>query len=486
MFLLAAQVVYALFNVGAMVLLGNALAAKGYGEYAFYYALIPLIGSVCDAGIGIIVVRGIARDHSSGPRLIGDALLIKAAIAGLVLLVGVGTAWVTLDPTRATVITLVAVGALIAHGQDPAIWVFRAREKLHLEALMLLLSQIVWLPLLVVAVRSKASLPWLLAPLVLASAVRFATGAWIASKRLHRPEFRVDTASQRALLAEGLPFGAAMFGTVLYGQVGLLMLKAFATASDVAYFNVSFMLSQPLTIIAMVFGIAIFPMIARDSRGGGPALRRDLTLNFKWQVLFSVPLMVGLFLLARPVVSLLFRGRDFQPAARGLAVTSLGLVVFFLNISYRYVLAALDRQRQYFHAVLVGLAANVVLCAALIPRLGYLGACVAYLGGEASIQMMCHHALSKHVRLSELLKQVVKPLAAGAGMGLLVFAFRGANTFVRVAIGCVAYPGLLLLLRAFTAEEMRVFRRLYASFGLPGAALLMRLEPSGLGGELEP
>jgi len=39
-------------------------------------------------------------------------------------------------------------------------------------------------------------------------------------------------------------------------------------------------------------------------------------------VLFSVPLMVGLLLLARPIVSLLFRGRDFGPAATGLAVST--------------------------------------------------------------------------------------------------------------------------------------------------------------------
>jgi O-antigen/teichoic acid export membrane protein len=192
--------------------------------------------------------------------------------------------------------------------------------------------------------------------------------------------------------------------------------------------------------------------------------------------------MVGLFLLARPVISLLFRGRDFGPAATGLTMMSLGLVVFFLNISYRLVLAALDCQRQYFHAILVGLATNVVLCAALIPRLGYLGACFAFLGAEAAILMVCHHALSKHVRLRELLMEAMKPLAAGAGMGLLVLAFRGANVFARVAIGCISYPALLFLLRAFTAEEMRVLRGLYASFGLPGAALFLRTDLPGSGG----
>src|SRR5881628_3822569 len=70
-FRLASQVISALINVAGMVLLANALAPGGYGEYAFYYALIPLIGSASDLGVGIIITREIARHRASGPRGFG-------------------------------------------------------------------------------------------------------------------------------------------------------------------------------------------------------------------------------------------------------------------------------------------------------------------------------------------------------------------------------------------------------------------------------
>ena len=476
-FLLAAQVVYSLINVAAMVLLGNALAARGYGEYAFYYALIPLIAAASDGGVGIILTRGIARDHASGSRLLGDALVIKAAVSGGILVAALLVAWTTLDPTRAALFSIVAVTALMVHGQDPAVWVFRAREKLHLEAMMLLLSQVIWLPLLALGVVAKVGLVWLLAAATAAYVVRLMTGMSLVMWRLYRPEFHPERARLRQLLVEGLPFGAATFGTVLYTQVGLLMLKGIATPVDVAYFNVAYMLSQPFSFIASVMGIAVFPMIARDARDGTQALRRDLTLNAKWQALFAAPLAVGLFLLARPIVSLMFHGREFEPAVTGLEVMSIGLPLSFLNVSFRYVLAALDHQRQYFHAILAGLIANAALCAVLIPRFGFLGACVAFLGAEAIIWAVCHRTLSRHAGLREQAAEAVKPLLAALGMGLVVFALHAANVFVRVAAGCVSYPALLFLMRAFSAEEMRVLRRLYASFRLPGAGLVDRRGP---------
>jgi O-antigen/teichoic acid export membrane protein len=217
-------------------------------------------------------------------------------------------------------------------------------------------------------------------------------------------------------------------------------------------------------------------MVARDARAGDQALHRDLVLNFKWQALSALPLSVGLYLLAPRIVALLFRGRDFEPAAAGLQLLSLGLVVMFLNLSSRYLLAALDRQRKYLRAVLTGLIVNVVLCVALVPSLGFLGACGAALGAEVAIWIACHHALGGQVHLSELAGAARKPLLAALGMGLLVYAFRGANTFALVALGGASYVGFLFLLRTFSEVEMRIFGNLGASFGLRGTALLRQAE----------
>jgi len=474
LFLFAGQGVCSAINVVAMALLGSALAPRGYGEYAFYYALIPLVAGISDAGIGMVVTREVARDHSQGPRLLGDALLLRAAISGLILLPVLVVAWTMLAPPSAALISLVAATALIDPGQDPSIWMCRAREQLHLEALLMVLSQVVWLPLLVVGVVMQARLSEFLAAATVAFAMRTVVGAVIVVRRFGRPEFRPERARLAHMLREGLPYGVAMFATVLYARVGLLALNALATSSDVAYLNVAYMLSQPLSFIASVIGIAILPTVARDARAGEQVLHRDILHNFKWQVLAALPLAVGLVLLARPIVALLFRGPGFAPAAVGLQVMSLGLVVMFLNISSRYLLAALDRQGRYLRAILLGLVVNVVLCVVLIPRGGFLGACVAFLGAELAIWITCQHALGSRVGLADMAGTAAKPLLAALGMGLLVYTLRGMNVWILVALGAVFYLGFLLLLRAFSDGELETFRKIGASFGVRNVASLQR------------
>jgi O-antigen/teichoic acid export membrane protein len=475
LFLMAGQVVYCLINVMAMSLLGRALAPQGYGQYAFYYALIPLFASVSDAGIGMIVTREVARDRTLGPRLLGDSLMIKGAISGALLLGVLAVAWTMLAPPAAMLISIVAATALIDPTQDPSIWMFRAREQLHLEAVLMVLSQLVWLPLLYVGVATKAGLPLFLGAALFAFVVRLALGAVIVVRRFGRPEFRPERERLMRLVADGLPFGAAIFGTVLYNRVGLLAVNALATSSDVAYLNVATMLSQPFSFIANVIGIAILPMVARNARAGGELMRRDLLLNFKWQVIAALPLTVGLSLVARPIVGLLFKGRDFEPAAVGLQVMSFGLVVLFLNLSSRYVLTALDRQGHYLRAILAGLVANVVLCLVLIPRMGFLGACFAFLGAELTISVVCQHALGGRLRLHDMAGAATKPLLAALGMGLLVFTLRGINVFAIATLGCVSYIGLLFLLRAFSDEELQALHNITVSFGARTIAPLQRV-----------
>src|SRR5439155_17069734 len=125
-----------------------------------------------------------------------------------------------------------------------------------------------------------------------------------------------------------------------------------------AYFNVGYMLSQPLGFISSALSVSAFPSFARRAQLGrdrvGPVLRKIL----RYQLVMAMPVAVGPSLMAERVIPFLFHRADFQAAAGALRVLSLGLPLIFLNLTSRYVLAALDAQRSYLTAILLGLAVN--------------------------------------------------------------------------------------------------------------------------------
>jgi O-antigen/teichoic acid export membrane protein len=467
-FRIAAQVFSALVNVAAMVMLGNTLPAGDYGAYAFYYALIALVASIADGGVGLITTREIARHRIDGPRLLGDALLVKGAVSLLLLAVVAAGAFAFLPRPQAVLVTLVTATGLLDFSQDPTVWTLRAYERLNLEAVLLIVSQVVWFGVLALALFAHTGLAGLLAAATVAYAIRLIVGLAVLSRGVCRARFHVDPARLKALVREGLPFGLAMFGVVLYGRIGLLVLKALSTRTDVAYYHVSYMLSQPFGFVASALGVAAFPVLSRNARRGESALRGALRRTTRVQLLITPPLTVGLFLLAHPIITDLFRKGQLGPAANGLRVMSLAIPLIFLNLTSRYALTAMDRQSDYLRGVIAGLIASVATGVALIPSLGYIGACVAAIAGELTIWFVCQRTLGRFVGVRRLLTELWKPAVAALGMGLVVFVLRGANVVLLSAIGCVTYAALLLLLRGLTAEELAMIGRLYSSMGLPG------------------
>lgn len=473
-FRLVSQVMSALINVAGLALLGNYLHAEGYGQYAFYYSLIPLIGALGDLGVGIILTREMARDEREEPRLYGDALLLKAAISGTLLVVTIATAWIFFDAPRAWLVSLVAAAALIEIGQDPVVWRIRARERQDLEALLLMVSQVGWILGLAVGAWLHLPLSFLLATATVAFLIRLGVGAALVARLGTGPEIRWDAARLGRWVRQGLPFGLAMFGVVLYGRVGVLLLQWLSTSKDVAFFNVAYMLSQPLGFISTALTMSAFPVIARYAKHDPQKLRDALRKTSKYQIVVTLPMVVGLYLLSERVIPLLFHGDDFQSAGTALKIMSLGLTVIFLNLMARYVLAALERQQDYLKSIVAGFVVNAALCFALIPRFGFLGAIVAYLAAELAILCVCQWTLRRFVPVLDLLRDSVRPFLAAAGMGLVVVGLRAMPLALVVFLGAVVYGGLLVVFQVLSPKEISILKGAWVSFRLPGSAYLSR------------
>jgi O-antigen/teichoic acid export membrane protein len=361
-------------------------------------------------------------------------------------------------------LAVVVVAAFLDFSQDPSVWALRARERLDLEGVLLLTSQLVWIALLAFGVGLHAGLVPLLAAAPVAYAVRAAVGWALAARGANAPRFAPGRGRWRAHLVQGLPFGIAMFGVVVYGRVGVLLLKAFSSAAAIAHYNVAYLLSQPLGFIASALGLAVFPALARGAHGGEASVRAALRHTFRVQMLVAFPLMAALALLADPVIELLFHGRGFEPAAGALRVLSVGLALIFFNLVARYALAALDRQSAYLRAVAWGLVVNVGVGLLLVPGHGALGACAAYLVAEAVIAVCCLRALRAVVDLRALARDAVRPLAAAAGMATVIAALRSVGPWLAVPVGALVYMGLLVRSGALRAADLELGRRVAATF----------------------
>lgn len=464
-FRVGAQAVSAVINIAGMVLLGGQLSAAGYGEYVFWYALVPLFASVADLGAGVIVTRAIAREPRDARRLLGDALLVRAAVAAVLLVLIAGLSWPLLGAGRTVLVLVVAAAALLDFSQDAAVWACRAYERLDTEAVLLLVSQLAWLAGIAVGVRLGAPLPVLIGTAAAAFALRAVAGAvWLARREL-LPRFVVDRARLVALVAEGWPIGLSLLLVVFYGRAGVFALQAWSSASEVACFNVAYMLAQPLGFLASALAMAVFPSVARLGAADRGQLQRTLRAANKYQWLLSLPLAAGLSLLAARIVPLFFHdGAGFAHAADGLAIVALGLPFVFFNLQSRYLLAAFGEQRVYLQAVAAGLVVNVVGCALSVRALGATGAAWTFVLAEVVVFAVCQHATRARAGSTGLIAEAVRPALAAAVMALAVGALSRAPLAAAVAAGVLVYAAGLGISGAWGRSEAQLVRNVIASF----------------------
>ncbi|MEQ1833994.1 MAG: oligosaccharide flippase family protein, partial [Candidatus Eisenbacteria bacterium] len=464
-FRLGAQAVSAVINVSAMMLLGGQLSAAGYGEYVFWYALVPVLASVADLGTGVVVTRAIARAPEDARRLLGDALLVRAAVAAVVLGGIAALVFPLLGAARGVLVLCVAAAALLDFSQDAAVWASRARERLDVEAVLLLVSQGVWLALIALALMLHATLPVLIATAAAAFALRMlAGGVWLARCELV-PVFHFDRARAAALVGEGWPVALSLLLVVLYGRAGVFALKAWSSAGEVACFNVAYMLAQPFGFMASALALAVFPSVARLSDAGGTTLQRTLRSANKYQWLVSLPLAVGLSLLAARIVPLFFKaGAGFEHAAVGLSAVALALPFVFMNLQSRYLLAALGQQRVYLAAVAVGLLVNVAGCAWFVRSAGASGAAWTFLAAEAVVFAICQRAAQRRVGSTGVGTEALRPVLAAAVMAAVVVSLGRAPLALVIVLAVAVYAAVLALTGAWSRAESQLVSNILTSF----------------------
>jgi putative peptidoglycan lipid II flippase len=195
--------------------------------------------------------------------------------------------------------------------------------------------------------------------------------------------------------------------------------------------------TMPQVIIAQAVAIAALPAFsAMAAQGARDALRASLADTLRGILFLALPATAGLLLLGRPIIAMLFEGRNFNPADT--ALVAWALAWYTLGLASHSVVEIVSRAYYALHdtrtPVVVGVGAmllNIALSLLLAPLFTALG--WAPHGGLAlantlatSLEMAALMALMRR-RLGGLaLGRIWPGLArAAAGTALMVLALAG-------------------------------------------------------------
>jgi len=272
----------------------------------------------------------------------------------------------------------------------------------------------------------------------------------------------------------------AIFGAAVYQLAVVIntILASWLPSGSVSYLYYADRLIQfPLGIFAIAVGTAVLPSLSRQAADGDyPALIETMNYGLRVTLFICLPAMVGIMVLAEPLVLLLFARGEFDLAtARQTAWAVFGYGFGLLGFSgVRAVVPAFYALKDTKTPVMVAAVSLVVmvgLSLVLIGPLAHIGLAlatsVAGLTNLAGLLWLLRRKVGP-LGMRSVALAALRMLAAVTAMGLAVAALaylpdwgsvgslgrRYARPLVAVVVGAGVYLGLARLLRISELRDL--------------------------------
>lgn len=233
--------------------------------------------------------------------------------------------------------------------------------------------------------------------------------------------------------------------------------------------DVSTIINMPavLTVaLAMSLVPAISSACATEDRKG---VKTVTTMALKLALLVGLPCAVGLFVVGEYVIDFLFsvNAEELSIGRALMQTSSIGIIFLSLVQTMTGCIQGCGKPVVPVINLAIGAVTKVVLMMVLIKdvRLNIQGAAISTVACYAIAGILDTVYLIRHTKIKlDFVDVFVKPVSAAAVMGGIVFGVQRALsghisnavvTMTSVAVGIVIYCAMIVLLKAFTKEELR-------------------------------
>ncbi|MEM7127642.1 MAG: flippase [Chloroflexota bacterium] len=457
--LMGSQVITWLLTMVLMIFLPRYLGAANIGKLHLAISLWVIMSVVMGFGMDMLIAKEVAREPEEvstlfGTRIVVGSLLFVLCTALLLLFLYI---------FNYPIVTIYVVAII---GIEYWIWQFvgateavlQGREKMEYisfgriighcanVAISITLLLLGWGIFVIACVRIFAA--------AVVFGVQFANLRQLFSLRL-----QVNYSLALHLLRSGWPYFLASISLVVYMQLDVVIMSFLVTEEAIGWYGVADQLFGTLLFIPTAFITSIYPVFSRLFVNEDEPLKALMSKSFDAMYLLSVPIGLGLFLIAKPLVTLLY-GTEFIPSGPVLAVFGIVLILTYLNMLIGQFLISIDRQRAWAMVMAAATLATIPLDLWLIPWTeanwanGAIGGAIAFVITEMGMLLSGVFLLPKGTLGLANVWTALRTTICGLVMLGIAWLFRDHLIAIPILVGAFVYGGMILLLGVIPKDDI--------------------------------
>ena len=199
--------------------------------------------------------------------------------------------------------------------------------------------------------------------------------------------------------------------TNVYTLLDSVVLGFLTNTVQVGFYTTAVKLSKILIMILVAFTTVLVPPLSLAYKEGRYADAKILLRkSFNYVIFISVPLSIGIYVIAQPLI-LLFSGPDFLPAALSLKILSPTILIVGLSYVFgQQIINARGNERSFLISAVIGMVISIGLNLLLIPYIKQTGAAITNLTVEFAVMLLLMRSALQKVPFNPQWSNLVKAI----------------------------------------------------------------------------
>lgn len=446
--------------IGVLVvgMLTRYLGTGGFGQYTTIMAFLQFFGVLVDMGLYIILVKKISEPGADEATLTSNIFTLRFFSALVFLgLAPVVVLFMPYDGAIKTGVLVASLSFLAVTLNQALVGLFQKHLRMDRVVIAELVGRIILLGGTYYVIRTDGSLGGVMAAVVIGSVVNFVM-TFLFSRRFVHIRFRFDLPLWRTIVRESWPIALSIAFNLVYFKADTIILSLYKSSADVGIYGAAYKVLEVLTTFPAMFAGLVLPMLAAAwAATDVERFRRVLRKGFDAMSMIAVPLVVGVWFLADPVMHLI--APDFTDSAAVLRILIVATATIFIGNLFGNTVVAVNKQKVMMWLYLAVAVVSLGGYFLFVPRYSYFGAAWMTVASELMVTLAALVIVGRTTHAWPSLMVLGKALVASALMGSVLYLLREFNIIAVLTVAVVVYGGVLFTLRGISRETMvEIFR----------------------------
>jgi len=361
-----------------IIYVARILGATEYGKFTFALSFLSLFAIFSDFGLSSITTRELSREKDKEKEF-SSILSLKILLSiGALILMLIGSLFVTADPAIQRVIWILAVFVLINSFSEIIYAFFRARQQMQYEALTGILQAVAITGVGFFILFNFPSVENLSYSYLFASSIAFVFILFVFHFKVFSLKLSFKKSIWKQFLAMSWPLGFVTIFSIIYNQIDSVMMGYWGQITETGWYNAADGLARVTLIPPFLISTSFYPVLSIAFKESKEKLQKVWDYQMRIIILMVIPMVIGGLVLAPRIIDFVYSS-SFSPSILVFQILIITSGIIYLITLLNLVLTASNQQKKNFWITLSGAIVNIVLNLILIPKYSLYGAAIATL-----------------------------------------------------------------------------------------------------------